>query len=78
MDCTIPDFPVLHYLLEFAQTHIHWLSDAIQPSHSVLLPSQSIQILFPEHLVYVRPCVKPYKARKMGIKNDADIHFYPN
>ena len=26
-------FPVLHYLPEFAQTHVHWVSDAIQPSH---------------------------------------------
>ena len=31
-----PDFPVLHYHLEFAQTHIHWVSDAIQPSHPLL------------------------------------------
>ena len=30
-----PDFPVLHYLLAFAQTHIHWVSDAIQPSPSL-------------------------------------------
>ena len=30
MDCSMP---VLHYLLEFAQTHIHWVDDAIQPSH---------------------------------------------
>ena len=30
-------FPVLHYLPEFAQTHVHWVSDAIQPSHP--LPS---------------------------------------
>ena len=27
-------FPVLHYLLEFAQTHVHWVDDAIQPSQS--------------------------------------------
>ena len=33
MDCSTPGFPVLHYLLEFAQTHVHWVSDAIQPSH---------------------------------------------
>ena len=29
-------FPVLHYLLEFAQTHVHLVSDAIQPSHHLL------------------------------------------
>ena len=33
MDCSTPGFPVLHHLLEFAQTHAHWVSDAIQPSH---------------------------------------------
>ena len=33
MDCSMPGFPVLHYLLEFAQTHVHWVSDAIQPFH---------------------------------------------
>ena len=31
-DCSMPGFPVLHHLLEFAQTHIHWISDVIQPS----------------------------------------------
>ena len=36
MDCSMPGFPVLHYLPEFAQTHVHWLGDAIQPSHPVL------------------------------------------
>ena len=35
MDCSMPDFPVLHYLPGFAQTHIHWVSDTIQPSHPV-------------------------------------------
>ena len=34
-----PTSPVLHYLLEFAQTHVHWIGDAIQQSH--LLPSSS-------------------------------------
>ena len=33
MDCSTPGFPVLHYLPEFAQTHAHWVPDAIQPSH---------------------------------------------
>ena len=33
MDCSRPGLPVLHYLLEFAQTHVHWVGDAIQPSH---------------------------------------------
>ena len=33
MDCSRPDFPVLHCLPEFAQTHVHWVGDATQPSH---------------------------------------------
>ena len=33
MNCSTPGFSVLHYLPEFAQTHVHWVSDAIQPSH---------------------------------------------
>ena len=40
-DCNTSDFPVLHYLLEFAQTHVHWVDDAIQPSHPLLPPSPS-------------------------------------
>ena len=39
MDCSMPGFPVLHCLLEFAQTHVHWVSDAIQPSHPLSFPS---------------------------------------
>ena len=39
MDCSMPGFPVLHYLLEFVQTHVHWVSDAIEPSYPLLPPS---------------------------------------
>ena len=42
MDCSMSGFPVLHYLLEFVQTHVHWVSDALPISscHSFFfLPS---------------------------------------
>ena len=39
MDCSIPGLPVHHQLTEFAKTHIHWVSDAIQPSHPLSSPS---------------------------------------
>ena len=39
MNCSTPGFPVLSYLPEFARTHIHWVSDVIQPSHSLSPPS---------------------------------------
>ena len=38
MDCSMLGFPVHHQLLELAQTHVHWVGDAIQPSHPLLLP----------------------------------------
>ena len=39
MDCSMPGFPVLHYLLEFAQNQVHWVGNAIQSSHPLLSPS---------------------------------------
>ena len=38
MDCSTPDFPVHHQLLEFTQTCVHWVGDAIQSSHPLLSP----------------------------------------
>ena len=39
MDCSTPGLPVHHQLLEFTQTHVHWVGDAIQPSHPLSSPS---------------------------------------
>ena len=39
MICTMPGLPVHHKLPEFNQTHVHWVGDAIQPSHPLLTPS---------------------------------------
>ena len=39
MDCSTEAFLGLHYLREFAQTHVHWVDDAIQPTHPLLSPS---------------------------------------
>ena len=41
MDGSMPGFPVHHQLPEFAQTHVHWDGDAIQPSHPLLSPNIS-------------------------------------
>ena len=38
-DCRTPGLPAHHQLLEFAQTHVHWVGDAIQPSHPLSSPS---------------------------------------
>ena len=39
MDCNMPSFPVLHYLLELAQIHVHRVGDAIHPSRPLSSPS---------------------------------------
>ena len=39
MDCRMPGLPVHHQLLESTQTHVHWIGDAIQPSHALSSPS---------------------------------------
>ena len=44
MDYSIPGFLVLHHLPEFAQTHVHWAGDAIQPSHPLSFPSPAFNL----------------------------------
>ena len=47
MDCSVPGFPVYHQLPEFTQTHVHWIGDAIQPSHPSVVPFSSHLQSFP-------------------------------
>ena len=44
MGCSMPGFPVLHYLLEFVQIHVHWVSEAIQLSHSLSPSSPALDL----------------------------------
>ena len=48
MNCSTPGFPVLHYLPEFAQTYVHWVSDIIQPSHP-LSPLPPLALSLDQH-----------------------------
>ena len=50
MDCSKPGFPFLHYLQEFAQIHVHWVSDTIQPSHPLLPCSLASNLSQPQGL----------------------------
>ena len=47
MNCSTPGLLVLHQLPESTQTHVHWVSDAIQPSHPLLSPSPALNLSFP-------------------------------
>ena len=46
MDCSTPGLPVHQHLPELTQTHVHWVGDAIQPSHLLSSPSPSTLNLF--------------------------------
>ena len=55
IDCSTPGSSFLHFLLEFAQNHVHWVSDTIYPSHP-LLPLLLFPSLFPTIRVFFQ-CV---------------------
>jgi len=48
VDCSTPGLPVPHHFLEFAQVHVHYISDAIQPSHP-LMPSSPSALNLSQH-----------------------------
>ena len=56
VDCSTPVFPVHHQLVELTQTHVHWVSDAIQPSHPLSFPSLPPPI-FPSIRVFSKESV---------------------
>ena len=50
-DCSMQGFTVLHHLPGLVQTHVHWVSDAIQPSHPLSSPS-ALASIFPSIRVF--------------------------
>ena len=60
MDCSTAGFPVIHQLLELAQTHVYWVGDVIQPSHPfsslLLLPSifPCIRFISNEYVFHIK------------------------
>ena len=60
MNCSTPGLPVHHQLLESTQTHVHWVGDAIQPSHPLSSPSPPALNLS-QHQVFSNesaPCIR--------------------
>ena len=58
----MPGFPILHYLLEFSQTHVHWVSDAIQ--HLILHPFFLSPSMFPSIRVFSSELALPSRWPK--------------
>ena len=63
MDCSTPGFPLLHYLSGSAWTHVHWVGDAIQPSHPLSSPPPPGSI-FPRIRVFSNESVLHFKWPK--------------
>ena len=69
MDCSTPGLPVHHQLQEFTQTHVHWVGDAIHPSHLLLL----LFFFFPLHLILYLCLSSPTKSRSSRWKSWASV-----
>ena len=65
INCSMPGFPVHHHLPELAQTHVHWVGDAIQPSHPLSSPSPPVLNLS-QHQDLCRKSVFCQKAYSMN------------
>ena len=65
MDCSMSGFPVLHYLLEFAQTHDHWVSVVIQPFHP-LFSLSPLASIFPSIRVFSMSWLFPLGGQRIG------------
>ena len=74
MDCSTPGLPVRSQLLENTQTHVHWVSDAIQPYHPLssllLLPSifSSIRVFSNESILHI-------SGQSIGVSVSASVSF---
>ena len=64
----MPGFLVLHYFLEFAQTHVHWVRDAIQPSHYLSLPSPPALNLSPHQGLFQWVCSLHHVAKVLELQ----------
>ena len=72
MDCSTPGFPVLHYLPEFAQTHVHWVNDAIQPSHPLSPPSPLALSIFQNQGLFLQVS-SWHQGQSIGASTSASV-----
>ena len=75
MDCSMPGFPVLHYLSEFAQTHVHWADDAIQSISSSVAPFSFCPQSFPPSGSF--PMSQLFASGGQSIGASASASFLP-
>ena len=67
MDCSTPGLPVHHPLPEFVQTHVHWVTYAIQPSHPLLFPSSPAFNLSQHQVLFQWVSSSPSDGQSIGV-----------
>ena len=72
MDFSTPGLHVFHHLLELGKTHVHWVSDAIQPSHPLSRGYNSTNICMPEIYIYTNKTVSLH----IHLPNPSSISYF--
>ena len=73
MDCSTPGLPVHHQLLELTQTHVHRVSDAIQPSHHLSSPSPPSPQSFPASGSFPMSQLLAWGGQSIGVSPSASF-----
>ena len=73
MNCSTPGLPVHHQLLESTQTHVHWVSDAIQPSHPLSSPSPPALNLSQHQGLFKWVCCLHQVAKSIGVSASTSV-----
>ena len=73
MDCSMPGLPVHHQLLEFTQTHVHRVGEAIQPSHPLSSPSPPAFNLFPASGSFQMSQLFAWGGQSIGVSASASV-----
>ena len=68
-----PGFPVLHHLPKFAQTHVHWVGDTIQPSHPLSPPSPPAYNLSQHQGLFPVSCLFTSGGQSIGVSASASV-----
>ena len=72
MDCRIPGFPVLHYVLVLAQTHVHLIGDTMQSSHT-LSPPCLLPSIFPRTRIFFNERIFASGGQSTGASASASV-----
>ena len=75
MNCSTPSFPILHYLPEFTQTHVHRVGDVIQPSYP-LLPLFLLALNLSQHQDLFQKLIHKFKAIPIKIPEELSLTKY--